>query len=541
MGKKSRRKNNQKIVMTQKRKGTITLDTDCSYLFDLCYDGELDAVRKYLASNSKDKKQQIFYRAEGRHNSTCLHWACRNGAPDDIVKLLIEIGGKKLVMMKSSAKLTALHYASSNNASHNIMKMLIDVGGKELVMAKSSGDNTVLHCLCDYIHKHDNPTDKIKLILEAVDTEVILQAKNTAGKTALQFATAVHASNEIKELLFCRPSTTVVIDDISKAAEEINIRQPRQITPSKQCTASPTTNINQPRQITPSKQCTASPITNIRQPRQITPSKQCTTSSTKKIRQPRQIAPSKQCTASPTTQVDRSAASPLDTIRQLQKKLKEAQDRAIKIQKDSDEKCADIINLQHTLQVECTEKLQLASALIQKGKQIETLQSQNETLHQQKRKSDEDYGSLKRHTDNLTITCMEHKQNLQAIQDAANSIEAAGGKRKHDNEGDQNDECPATTSLSSSSSSSSSAVGSDSAHDSVLSQSSSKRRIILSESLPSRIASELDRDDHDPQMEEMLVTELQHEKRQNSILWGQLSKTKRQLRKANAQVMELLK
>ena len=522
MGKKSRRKSNHKIVMTHKTKGTITLDMDCSNLFDLCYDGELDAVRKYLASNAKDKKQQICYRAEGRHNSTCLHWACRNGAPDDIVKLLIEFGGKKLVMMKSSAKLTALHYATSNNASHNIMKMLIDVGGKELVMTKSLADNTALHCLCDYILKHDDPTDKIKLILEAVDTEVILQAKNTAGKTALQFATAVHASNEIKELLFCRPSTSVIIDDISKAAEEINIRQPRQITPSKQCTASPTTNINQPRQIIPSKQCTAS--------------------STKNIRQPRRIVPSNQCTASPTTQVDRSAASPLDTIRQLQEKLKKAQDREIKIQKDSDEKCAYIVNLQHTLQVECTEKLQLASALIQKGKQVETLQSQNETLQQQKRKSDEDYESLKRHADKLT---MEHKQNIQAIQDA-NSIEAAGGKRKHDNEGDQNDECPATTSssssLSSSSSSSSSAVGSDSAHDLVLSQSaSSKRRIVLSESSSIRIASELDRDDQDPQMEEMLVTELQNEKRQNSILWGQLSKTKRQLQKANAQVMELLK
>mmetsp|Transcript_2195 Transcript_2195/g.3320 ORF Transcript_2195/g.3320 Transcript_2195/m.3320 type:complete len:394 (-) Transcript_2195:12-1193(-) len=390
--------------------------------------------------------------------------------------------------------LTALHYASSNNASYNVMQMLIDVGGEELVMTKSSGNNTALHCLCDYIHKHDNATDKIKLILEqeAVDTEVLLQARNNAGKAALQFATAVHASDDIKKLPFCRPSTTTIVldNDCSETTR----------------TAETNTNIR-------------------RQPRQVvTPSKQ-------------------QCTASSTAtpvRVDRSTASPLDTIRFLREKLKEAQDRAIRVQRGFDEKCADIVNLENTLQAECTVKLQMASTLIQKGKQVETLQSQNNILQQQKRKSDKDSGSWKRHADNLAIICIEHKLNLQAIQDAANSIEAAAGeKRKHDNEGGKNDECSATTSLSSSSS----AVGSDSAHNPVLSQSSSKRRIVLSESekLSSRIASELDRDDHDPQMEEMLVTELQHEKRQNSILWGQLSKTKKQLRNSNAQVMELLK
>lgn len=106
----SRNKYNHKIVTRQRvrSRGAITLDMDCScsYLFDLCYDGKLDAVRKYLASNANananEKKQQICYRAEEKHNFTCLHWTCRNGAPDDIVKTLINMGGKKLVLMKSS-------------------------------------------------------------------------------------------------------------------------------------------------------------------------------------------------------------------------------------------------------------------------------------------------------------------------------------------------------------------------------------------------------------------------------------------------------
>ena len=51
----------------------------------------------------------------------------------------------------------ALHSACMYVASFNVMKMLIDAGGgKGLVMAKDSHGGTALHYLCDYINKHDS-------------------------------------------------------------------------------------------------------------------------------------------------------------------------------------------------------------------------------------------------------------------------------------------------------------------------------------------------------------------------------------------------
>ena len=72
------------------------------HLHNLCvYDNReaWDEVRKYLASDAskKEKKQQVSYQDSSLY--TCLHYACINGAPDDIVKSMIVIGGKNLVMV----------------------------------------------------------------------------------------------------------------------------------------------------------------------------------------------------------------------------------------------------------------------------------------------------------------------------------------------------------------------------------------------------------------------------------------------------------
>ena len=338
---------------------------ESSHLYNLCYTKAWDEVQKYLASDAseKDKKEQVSYQQyrSTRTRYTCLHWACIKRAPTDIFKSLIAIGGRELVMMRTGFQnRTALHHSACNNrASFNAMKMLINVGGKDLVMVKDSDGDTALHCLCCSAQRYNrNPADKIKLFLEAADTEKILEAKNNTGKTPLELAVVAKASSEIKNLL--RPSQpSIVVLNNGKATTESNKRRKRQVTPSKQCTASPITPVEE----------------------------------------------------------DTSIPSSLDTIRKLEEQLKEANDRARKIQQDLDEKCADNINLQNTLQVESAIKHQFEGALLQKGEQVENLQSEITSLKQQVISSEQ---SNKRHHE------MED--------DANNASQSVGGKRKRGND-----------------------------------------------------------------------------------------------------------
>jgi len=174
------------------------------HVYDLCRGKKWDQVRRFLDSdsnNNKDDKklQSVCYR--GGSDLTCLHHACYERAPVDIIKSLLDIGGKDLVMMASNLKSTALHFACDNGASFDVMKMLIDLGRKELVVAKDIIGSTALHWLCDNINVHDNAANKIKLMLQVAGTETILTEKNDKGETPLDVATAVGASDEIKALL----------------------------------------------------------------------------------------------------------------------------------------------------------------------------------------------------------------------------------------------------------------------------------------------------------------------------------------------------
>jgi len=186
-------------------------------LFRLCFHNKWPEVRKYLSSDAaeEEKKSNIMYRDD--EGSTCLQEACSHDAPDDIIKTMLDIGGKELVMMKEINDCTALHFACYKGASYNIIKMLIEVGGKDLVMAKSSSGNTALHWLCVFIKSHTKVGEKIKLFLQVGDANLLLSKKNHAGKTPLEIADDMGASKKVKKLLTLQ-STTPVADMQMEAA-----------------------------------------------------------------------------------------------------------------------------------------------------------------------------------------------------------------------------------------------------------------------------------------------------------------------------------
>eukprot|EP00979_Chaetoceros_neogracilis_P008311 scaffold1853_cov287-Chaetoceros_neogracile.AAC.13 len=202
-------------------------------LFQLCDDKEWPEVRKYLSSDAaeEEKKSNIMYCNDD--GITCLHQACYRGALDDIIKAMIDIGGKELVMKKGLYGNTALHWACVHGTSYNTIKMLIEVGGKDLVMAKDSDGETALHDFCWNIKKHIKVTDKVKLILEVGDANLLLSTKNFHGKTPLEIAAG--ASKKIKKLLTIQsnpttnndsPSANIVPTDnstpITQSSQELN-------------------------------------------------------------------------------------------------------------------------------------------------------------------------------------------------------------------------------------------------------------------------------------------------------------------------------
>jgi len=140
-------------------------------LYQLCYNEKWRNAQKYLSSDATDeeKKRNVFY--TDNYDRTALHYAC----------------------MPRGSRL--------KGASYNIINMMVDVGGKDLVMAKDHLDETALHWVCHFINHHYEAADKIKLFLEVGDANVLSTTMNYNGHTPLEIATIRGTSNKITSLL----------------------------------------------------------------------------------------------------------------------------------------------------------------------------------------------------------------------------------------------------------------------------------------------------------------------------------------------------
>eukprot|EP00979_Chaetoceros_neogracilis_P008259 scaffold1833_cov263-Chaetoceros_neogracile.AAC.20 len=204
-------------------------------LLQLCFGKEWPEGRKYLSSDAaeEEKKSNVMCR-DGSFGRTCLHLAFCRGAPDDIMKAMVDIGGNESVMMIDNDERTALHSACMNGAYYNIIKMLIEVGVKDLVMVKSRIGNTALHRLCVDIKKHTEVAEKIKLILQVGDANLLLSTKNLEGETLLKIATDNGASNIIKKLLTLQSTTNSTTNNDRPSANIVPADNSTPVTQSSQ-------------------------------------------------------------------------------------------------------------------------------------------------------------------------------------------------------------------------------------------------------------------------------------------------------------------
>jgi ankyrin repeat protein len=193
---------------------TPIADTMKVELIELCINKDWPELRKYLSSDAAEEEKKSNVMCCNYNGQTCLHLAYFLGAPDDIIKTMIDIGGKELVMKEDVTNLTSLHLAFILGASYNIIKMLIEVGGKDLVMAKNKKGDTALHYLCLFIKSHTKVAEKMNLVLQIGDANLLLSMKGNDGQTPLEIATDKGASKRIKRRLTLQSATLLVADRI---------------------------------------------------------------------------------------------------------------------------------------------------------------------------------------------------------------------------------------------------------------------------------------------------------------------------------------
>jgi hypothetical protein len=105
-------------------------------------DDDWAPVRNWLRSHSADEiRQGAFQRGEA--GMTALHYACRNGAPKDIVHLLVYYA-RDPVEWPDGFGWLPLHYAASFYASMEVMQILVSAYPQGRIVADNGG-RTPLH------------------------------------------------------------------------------------------------------------------------------------------------------------------------------------------------------------------------------------------------------------------------------------------------------------------------------------------------------------------------------------------------------------
>ena len=82
---------------------------------------------------------------------SALHYASHCDRVE-VVRLLIEAGGKKLLLMADCHSSSVLHVAAGKGHVESMLQ-LIETGGMELVLLRNMGGRTVLTFAADYGHK----------------------------------------------------------------------------------------------------------------------------------------------------------------------------------------------------------------------------------------------------------------------------------------------------------------------------------------------------------------------------------------------------
>jgi len=122
------------------------------------YEAVADVISKLLDVGGRD----LVMVGNELYGKTALHYACQVNPRenhDEAMAKLIEFGGKELVIAKDYSGDTVLHYANYHSMSLEIVKKMIEIGGKDLL--KEENDD---HMMAVYLVFSESELDETEII-----------------------------------------------------------------------------------------------------------------------------------------------------------------------------------------------------------------------------------------------------------------------------------------------------------------------------------------------------------------------------------------
>ena len=183
---------------------------------ELCYDRKWDDMIKFLSTDEgsipmQEKKNIILF--TDAIGNTPAHYACRSGtgagagAPDELMKEFLSIGGTDMLMKKDKYGRTPTHDACMHGAPLTLIKALTAEGGKVIVNLQDTNDgSSALHLACENIPKHGDSIVEVVKKLVSIGGEELLSTLNESGKTAYDIAIHENSSEELQKIIKPRES-----------------------------------------------------------------------------------------------------------------------------------------------------------------------------------------------------------------------------------------------------------------------------------------------------------------------------------------------
>lgn len=109
----------------------------------------LSRLHEALAFLNDDKRSNYVKKfalmARNKHGITSLVWAVRRNADFELVKKMVEIGGKDLVLISNNSDENVLHQAAFLGAPYEVFELIVQAGGKDILMQQDRMGNIPLH------------------------------------------------------------------------------------------------------------------------------------------------------------------------------------------------------------------------------------------------------------------------------------------------------------------------------------------------------------------------------------------------------------
>ncbi len=175
-------------------------------LFDMIMSNYQQEFKDRLASA---RRMNELYESDSNKLSLLMVtlWFRGNAPPSSqhelasLAKLMIEIGGKKLILMENETGSNALHYAAFNNAPLDIIKLMVETAGNDIIHKHNGGwRNTPLHDAC-FRQAHE---EVIEYLVRNDRGNKAVLAKNKDGKIPLDLLFDADTPSDSRIMAFQR-------------------------------------------------------------------------------------------------------------------------------------------------------------------------------------------------------------------------------------------------------------------------------------------------------------------------------------------------